>query len=464
MSFPLGRPVLVMVLVAAATGLAVLLRPAPPKADLVVWTFAEQHALALTEPVAADRPSLVESYRRKTGRSVRVELISPRAMDVRLVSLLMAGPTGGRPGLVPDLVEIEINSAGLFFRAPAEEVGFVPLNDYLERSGWFERILPARLEAYTKAGMVFGIPHDVHPVAITYRRDLFEQARVDPASARTWAQFQQIGLAYQSYWQGHGEPERRAIELPTASGDMLALMLLGHGVNLVDADGRVHLDDAVVAQAMAQYARMVAGPRAISAPPAPTPLRAAQDLAEGRVAAMITPDWRVAELRTLAPQLAGRLAMMPLPVLRDGDAPTSTWGGTMIAILRGVADADASWDLLEALYLSDEAIAARRHSGILPPLPSAWDDPAYDEPDAFYSGQRTNRLLIDLARQVPARHVTPYGLLAQGRLSLALHRATAAVERDGGPDLEAKCQAWLDEQAEAMRSYIGFAERSAKEP
>ena len=37
----------------------------------------------------------------------------------------------------------------------------------------------SRLAPWSKGGHLFGLPLDVHPVSITYRRDLYEQAGVD---------------------------------------------------------------------------------------------------------------------------------------------------------------------------------------------------------------------------------------------------------------------------------------------
>ena len=45
---------------------------------------------------------------------------------------------------LPDLVEVEIGSIGNYFRPPVDDVGFLPLNDYLEKSGYADRILKSQ--------------------------------------------------------------------------------------------------------------------------------------------------------------------------------------------------------------------------------------------------------------------------------------------------------------------------------
>jgi arabinosaccharide transport system substrate-binding protein len=100
-----------------------------------------------------------------------------------------------------------------------EDVGFLPLNGYLERSGRLAEILPSRLATWSKDGIIFGIPHDVHPVTITYREDLFREAGIDLASALTWTQFQDKCLAFQRYWAGRGMRYRHAMELHEGNAD-----------------------------------------------------------------------------------------------------------------------------------------------------------------------------------------------------------------------------------------------------
>ena len=75
-----------------------------------------------------------------------------------------------------DLVEVEISFAGPFFRGPKEEIGFVDLVPYLERDGLYDRIVQTRFAPYMSRKAIYGLPHDVHPVALAYRRDIFEEA------------------------------------------------------------------------------------------------------------------------------------------------------------------------------------------------------------------------------------------------------------------------------------------------
>lgn len=465
----MSRPLAAMAAVALLSGIVVMFRPATERADREVWTFAETHARGFCEPVD-DRMALVDLWRQRTGESVKVELIGGRGLDLRLISLFNSGSRGGA---LPDLVEVEMGSVGKYFRSPVDQMGFLPLDGFLDRPGPMgltlrQRLIPGRLSPWTKDGVVFGIPHDVHPVAITYRRDLWDEAGIDPSRCRTWEEYRRACIAFEGYWRGHGHPRRRAMELSTTTSDALSMMLLQRGINLLEGDStasawediRVRLGDDTVARTLAFYVRFVAGGQAAGGPATPGPGGSAADLAAGDLCAMLTPDWKAGAIRDWArehaTELAGRLAMMPLPRFEPGDHATSTWGGTMIAIPRYAADPERSWALLEFLYFSPEALAARRKiSGIVPPLRRT--GPRRDlAPDAPLAFEASDSLFQALAEDVPAVQVTPYTTLAQIQLARVLSRAVSHVNDNGDAGLEDLCHGWLNEAAGELAGRIRF--------
>jgi arabinosaccharide transport system substrate-binding protein len=443
-----------MLLAAAITGGVMLARPAPTKTDLTVWTFTEMHARMFRGQGDPTEPSLIDQFHQQTGGSVSVKLIGGQAINVRLNGIFDNGDSADD---VPDLVEIEISSVGRFFRPPVDEVGFLPLNDRLKASGWDRRLLASRMAPWTKQGVVFGIPSDVHPVSLTYRRDLFEQAGVDLPSATTWPAFQTACLAFQTYWTAHGHPRRRAIELPSNAADYLVCMLLQRHLNLLDSDNTSHLTDPRVADTVAFYARCIAGPRAIAGDASPGANNWIRDLADGDLCCIVTPDWRSGYIRRGAPDLAFKLAMMPLPKFDPADSPTATWGGTMMAIPKQARDPDKSWRLLQFLYLSPQSMHLRpRFGGTIPPVISAWNDPIWHQPDPFYGGQKIGELYVNLARELPERYVTPFTTLATQALTIVLDRAITAVASGDDADLTAQINGWLKEADGEVRKRIEF--------
>ncbi len=444
MSFHLGKPILVMALVAVACGAALMARREPARKDLVVWVFAEEHSRAY-QPI-------IDGFEMRTGLSVDLKLMNESAMG-RSLQAIFANELRGAG--VPDVVEVEINRVGKFFRPPVREVAFEPLRPMLESSGLYEQIVPSRYAPYTKQGVIFGVPHDVHPVGILYREDLFREAGIDLGAAGTWLEFQEACLKFQAFWRGRGVKNRHAVELYAAKVDYLVVMLMQRGVNLVDDYDRVHLDNPKVAETVAFYAGCVAGARRIAGESSGGEGPLARDVVDGNLCAFVCPDWRLALLKEAGGDaLRGKLRLMPLPRSEAADAPTATYGGTMGAILRSSPRKQEAWGLLRELYFSHQSLAARRSDHVLPPIRAAWDDPAYQRGDPYFGGQRIDSVLIELAKQIPPRYVAPASGIAGIYLSQVLWKATRQVERKGTEGLTSACQVWLNEAATDLRRRI----------
>ncbi len=302
--------------------------------------------------------------------------------------------------------------------------------------------------------MIFGVPLDVHPVTLSYRKDLWDEAGIDPEwiaaddgrRRPTWQEFQAKCLAFQDFWASRGVLNRHALELFQSQPDMLVCLLLQRNVNAIDENGGLHLTDARTVQTVAFYAQLVAGPRQVAVESAGGAGPWANDIVQGNICAFLTPDWRLSDLRLYAPGLAGTLRMMPLPrfetVDRAGrhvpdvsDAPTSTWGGTMIGITRSCKRPDDAWKLIEFLDFSEAGLESRAmDANSLPPLRDHWDRTFFHQPDPMFGGQKTFELYIELADQVPPRHESWSSTLGRYGLGYALNQCVAYLDKGGSPD------------------------------
>jgi arabinosaccharide transport system substrate-binding protein len=446
MSFHLGKPILVMMIIALIAGVVVAVRPGQEKADLTVWVFADSHYKAY-------RP-LIPQFEKQNHVKVNLNVLNARALGVRLTSLFMSDEPNEE---APDLVEVEIGLMGRFLRPPTNYIGFLPLNDRLHDSGLDERIVPTRFAPWSKEGQIFGLPHDLHPCVMVYREDLFREAGVDLTQAKTWPQYHEACLKFRDYWVGRGFKTRHALELPESSSDYLQVMLLQRGINPIDSYGKVHLEDPRVASTLAFYAQLVVGKKKVTQQSSQGIGAFTRDLTEGSLCSFITPDWRVTYIKRYGAAVSGKMRMMPMPVFDPTDAPTSTWGGTMMGITRGCKNPDLAWKLMQFLYFSKAGMNERQLSTeILPPIKTMWNDPFYHKPDPYFGGQKTSELFIALAPRIPPRYVSFASPAATLALNDALVRATNYVQTHENnldeKDLEAHCRIWLADAARDLRA------------
>jgi arabinosaccharide transport system substrate-binding protein len=442
MSFHLGKPILAMLVLAAISGSVIALRPQPNKAQMTIWVFAQSHEQTY-------RP-LVEKFAKENHVTIDLQLLNGRALIVRLGQLFLADLHSPE---APDMVEMEISTIGRFFRPPIREIGFRPLDDYLDQSGLRSRLVQSRLAPWQKEGVTFGVPHDVHPCTITYREDLFRAAGIDLAQAKTWPRFHDACWRFEQYWRDRGIRYRHAFELPESSSDYLQTMLLQRGINPIDSYGHVMIDDPKVANTLAIYASMAGGPRKCTAQ-TPAGLNAiTRDVTNGNLCAFITPDWQLTYLKQYGAAVSGKMRMMPMPIFDPTDTPTSTRGGTMMGITRACRHPDLAWKLTQYLYYSPDGLRARQaDTDILPPIRESWSDPFYNRPDPFLGGQSSGALYVKLAAQIPRRYVTPMTPVATLILNDDVVRAVSYANEHGEVGLEDACRAWLKDSAADLKA------------
>lgn len=443
MNFPYGKTPLLLLLLALASGGAVLAthwRFTAQRADLVLLTHAKLHADTYR--------AMLPEFERRHGVKVDIQLMDSRTLRNRLQAAFLAGSE------VPDLVEINEN-IGNYVRGPLSDVGFLDLTDWLTATGLRERTVEARFASYTARQRIFALPHDVHPVMLAYRSDIVEgEFGLDPTTWRTWDDFARAARTLTRDLNGDGVPDRYALEMPKDGRDVVRLLLLQRGVGLFNERGEVTFDCPETAETLLWYLRGSAGAARFGFDPGNgQPFYRA--MIDGLVLFYFTPDWRSRPYATYAPGLAGKMKLMPLPAWTPGGRRTSTWTSTGLAITKRTPRPELARQLAEFLYLSNDDSGERAAElQILPPLRDAWHAPAFDRPSAYFSGQPIMRLYADLAPDVPAVWATPYTPIAESKLLEAVVNSRQQLEARGEAGLPEFIAAELKRRADDVRTLV----------
>lgn len=387
------------------------------------WIFARTHEISYS-PIAAE-------WSKTHPPPVQIVLLSGNALERRMLSGFLSGTP------LPAMMEVEIGMVPKVFRGPVKDIGFRDVTDNLAQDGLLEKITPSAFSPWTSRGRIFGLPHDVHPVLLAYRADLVEAAGIDVNQIETWEDFFRVmGPLQRLAGNAAGEPERYLLNLwPTQSATM-QILLLQAGGSVIDDNDKPSLDTEINAKVLASMVNWSIGPN-----------RIAVDMREGGAAgyvmmdnglclASFMPDWKCQIWKVEAPQLAGKLKLMPLPAWERGGRRTSVQGGTMIGIPRDTPYFDQAWAFAKHLYLSEEVAVERfRSLCIIPPVKTAWTNPVFDEPDPYFQGQPKGRLYINQAGAVPNRSSSPYSGLAMSKAADALNLLYVHAQRTGVTDI-----------------------------
>jgi len=437
-----GKAPFFILLVAVATGIGVFLthrRYEEARPDLVLMTHAKLHA----DVYLAKLPE----FERRYGVKVDVQVVEQVALRTRLLAAFAAGTP------VPDLVEIP-QDAAMFLRGPIRDIGFLDITKWVRAKGLEEKMVSTRFSMWQRKGVIFALPHDVHPVMLAYRADIVEdQLGIDVSKIATWDDFSSMARGIVRYGDD-GRPARYALELQDDGGYLLQALLLQRGVGLFDAAGNVTFDSDVAVDTVAWAVRQLRGPRRIaySLGFGPTLWEGMQD---GLVLFYFAPDWRTRTIEEYAPSLAGKMKLMALPAWSPGGRRTSTWGATGIAATKGGRNQELAKKLMEFLYVDQTdggRSAAELH--ILPPVRAAWSLPAFDAPDPYFRGQPIMRLYSGLAGDIPPDYANPFITKAQSKRDDAFAAVCAYYSQHGEDGFPGFVRAELKRQADAVRAVI----------
>lgn len=413
------------------------------KGDVCMWTFARQHYVAYEKA----RPA----FERKYGVKLDLQSVHGDAVTWRLRAAYWADLD------LPDAVEVEISRAAGFFRGPADDILFLDLTELLTRPDaedphrrpLMDRIVKTRLMPYMHRGRYYGLPHDVHPVMLAYRADLFEQLAIDPNRLETWDEFIREGRRVTDH------KDRYMINLEKSSGSSVEILLFQRGGGYFDADGRLTLDNEIAVETITWFAPLVKGPGRIAASPGMFGQSFANAVQDGYTLCSFCPDWMTWSFQNDIPQMSGKMKLMPLPAVKKGGRRTSTWGGTMLGITRRCRDKELAWKLARHMYMDPNDLGERfRELNILPPFKDAWSHPAFHEKRPYWSGQAIGTEYIRLADQVPPQYTSPFIQLAKSKLGEVVASCVAAYDPARPEGFEAFVRRRLKQAGEEIRKQM----------
>ena len=424
--FPYGKaPFWLFAIAVASTLLAVTVRgKKPPRADLVMVTFTEAHF--------KEYQRAIPRFEREHQLRVELEFSDWGSLQRRLQNAMLAGVD------VPDVVEMIESSLGLFTRGPEKDFGFLDLTERVHAEKLDERLVSSRFALWTARGKIYGIPHDVHPIMLAYRRDIIEKLGIDVTQLDTWDKFVEVGRRITKDLDGDGNPDRYMLEMPANGGWALQALMLQLGGGLFTADGEVNIVNPATEKAMLWYLRQSRGKHRIGYDVGwGQPVM--KSLSDGLVLFYWTPDWRSYWFEMHAPKNKGKMGLIPLPAFEKGGRRTSVWGGAGVSIARNTKHPDEAWELVKFLYFEKSELEGRfKGTNILPPLKEAWQMPGFRQPNPYYAGQHIGEDYAALAPSTPPVYTAPVHSYAGGKLDEALFRSAEYYEKHGEKGLVEK--------------------------
>ena len=363
---------------ATAPGASAEAPPASTAGSLTIWCWE----------AAADTLKVVDDDFKQAYPNIEFKYVLLEPADVYRKIQLAVTAGGG----FPDVSCIEDSHLAQFVELGAladitDQV--TPFLDQMNEYKW---------EQAQKDGRYYAMPWDSGPVAVFYRRDVFEKAGVDPASIETWEDYYEAAKTIK---------EKTGVPMwpqPTGQNDarLFEMLLWQQGIGYLDADGNLTLDKDPRVEAtlefMGRFWRegLTAGQQWWTDP-------WYKALANGQVATIVEAVWMGTFFKSfIAPEAEGKWGVMRLPTWESGGSQASNDGGSTLAIFEQSEQKDAAWAYTRFhLGLEESQLAMYKQKDIFPSLETTYDDPFFGEPDPYFGGDEARALFAEVVKEIP---------------------------------------------------------------
>jgi len=439
---------LVIALLALASSLyALIFGGVEEDEGLTMWTFGTSHIPLYEEAM--------KEWNKTEPVKASVTLIDQYAIRRRVASSFYFQLP------VADLVEVNQQIASTLFAGPVDGVGFYDLTDKIKEDGLFDLMNAPSFTPWTKQGHVFGLPHDVHPVLLAYRADIIEAAGVDMSQVETWMDLMEVLRPLCADLDGDGYQDRFALEAQIQGGICLPTLVYQGGGRYFDQQDRVDLLNEENVRVVSYFAFWQMASQQLAIDEGGFDATAFSKMLSGRWLTWVAPDWRCGGMKVQAPNLAGKVKLMPLPAWEPGGRRTSVCGGTMLGIPKVPGEdelPEEKWKLAKALYINPKAAREQyRTQNIVTPVKAMWDDPVYAEKDPFFCNQQTGLMYTHYAPDVPIRSSSPYILRAEDELNAVTLKLRDWGEEQGVTSAEQlydKARELLEKAEEVVQRHV----------
>ena len=328
-------------------------------------------------------------------------------MHDKLLTALVSGKGA------PDVADVEISRFSNFIKG--EELPFVDLTDRVG-DDINDVYKPAATDPWTWQGKIYGVGNELNTCVLAYRQDLMDDAGVQ-VPFETWDQVVEAGRAVST-----GDRKLFALH-DLAFGDHYMLSQSA-GTAYFDDQGNYIGDNEQSVEAMQFLHDMVyefgiAGiaPAVASDNWYPPQYRSA--FAADKFVALFGPPWHLSFLLTDVEDQSGQWRVQKFPSGIGEGLPTANFGGTGQCITTQSQNVDAAYDLVRIANLTTEGVLADfKARTAYPAYRPAYDDPALNEPNEYFGGQKIGQIYSELAPELPPFNQAP----VWGQATLALVR------------------------------------------
>ena len=362
--------------------------------------FAEQTTITVWSwnVAASALKSTLEGFNKKyPDIKVDVQDIgNPQVFD-KMLAACAAGGDG-----LPDIMSIENHKAEIFWnRYPDCMTDLTKLGYNADIKKLFPEFKRTELEVGDAA---YAMPWDSGPVAMFYRRDLYEKAGIDPATIKTWDDFIAAGKKVSAANPGV------VMSQADFNGDSEWFRMLANeqGCGYFSTDGQnISINQPACVAALDKIKAMKDAGTLTAA----NWDEKIQSNTASKVATQMYGGWYEGTVRSTSPDLSGKWGVYLMPSMTADGQHAANLGGSSLAIASSSKNKEAAWTYLNYVLGTNEGqVTMLKSFGLVPSLLSAVQDPFVNEPLPYWGGQKVwADILATLPKINPGRGTQFWG-------------------------------------------------------
>ena len=296
----------------------------------------------------------------------------------------------------PDIADIEISKFPNFLKG---DIGLAPLNDVIDP--FRDKFVQARLAIYAKDGKNYGLPFHVGASVMYYNMDIMKAAGVDIDKIDTWDDYVKAG---QQVVAKTGKP---MTTLEITDQWSYWPLITQQKSDFFDPKGNVSLDNATNVKTLQFLQDMIYKSKIAVA--APGGFHHAEQywgaMNQGSYGSIWMPMWYMGRFTDYMPDLAGKIAIRPLPRWTKDGFRSAGMGGTGTAVMKQSKYLDLAKRFLFFAKGSKQGnIMIWQLLGFDPPRWDVWADPAMSAPNKFteyfQNGQDVFKMLLTVKDEI----------------------------------------------------------------
>jgi arabinosaccharide transport system substrate-binding protein len=304
--------------------------------ELTMWSFIAQH-LTFMEKMAA---TWNQQHPDEQIKLVPTEIPWAQIHDKLLIAF-QAGQGA------PDIADVENGRWPIFMKG---DIQFLELNKYVEPYK-ADLVMPI-LDVVSKNGKIYAAPSHIGATVMYYNTELLGKAGIDFKTIKTWDDYE---AALKTYKDKTG---KYMTYCETYGAYEFTVLLGEQGKDLIDDQGMPQLTTPEALKAIQRIRKWADNDLCGFIPTGNADTDEGKAAVyQGEVAALAYPLWYMSRFTDEMPDLAGKIAIAPLPVWDANSYKSMGLGGTGTTVYKNSPNADLAARFITWAKLSEEGSA-----------------------------------------------------------------------------------------------------------